>query len=241
MCGRYTLATPDPAQLRARFPIGESLVIRQRYNVAPGDDVLAVTTDRDGHPRGEELRWGLVPSWASDPNTGLKMINARVETAAQKPAFRMAMERFRCLIIADGFYEWKKPGDGVARKQPFWITRADHAPFAFAGLWSKWRPRTPDGEFDRDAPALRTCTILTMAANAAIAPLHDRMPIILAPGSEQAWLSHDASPGDLRAVLHGLAEEETLATPVGTAVNDAHYDGPECLDPPRPEPQTTLF
>jgi putative SOS response-associated peptidase YedK len=244
VCGRYTLAAPDPTQLRVRFPIGESIVVRQRFNVAPGDDVLAVTTDRDGNPRGEELRWGLVPSWASDPNTGLKMINARVETAAEKPAFKMAMERFRCLIIADGFYEWKKPGDGVSRKQPFWITRADHEPFAFAGLWSVWRPRSSGGEIDRDAPALRTCTILTTAANPTIAPLHDRMPIILARSQEHGWLAHDTSAPELRALLAGLPAEETLATPVGTAVNDARYDGPECLDQSgwdAYEPQATLF
>jgi putative SOS response-associated peptidase YedK len=239
MCGRYTLAAPDPAQLRARFPIGESIVIRQRYNVAPGDEVLAVTTDRDGNPRGEELRWGLVPSWASDPKTGLKMINARVETAAEKPAFRTAMERFRCLIIADGFYEWQpRPGQP---KQPFWITRADHQPFAFAGLWSKWRPRSADGEFDRQAPALRTCTILTAAANPAIASLHDRMPVILAPEEERAWLSPGTGAADLRSLLHGLSAEQTATTPVGTAVNDARYDGPECLDPPTADPQAALF
>jgi putative SOS response-associated peptidase YedK len=239
VCGRYTLATPDPAQLRGRFGIGESVVIRQRFNVAPGDEVLAVTTDRDGHPRGEELRWGLVPSWASDPNTGLKMINARVETAAEKPAFRLAMERFRCLIIADGFYEWQpRPS---RPKQPYWITRADHEPFAFAGLWSVWRPRDGAGEIDRAAPALRTCTILTTAANAEIASLHDRMPVILHRDEEAPWLSHDTTVAELRDLLRGLSAAETAARTVGTAVNDAHYDRPECLDPPTPELQASLF
>ena len=104
MCGRYTLATPSPADLRARFPVGESVEIKPRYNVAPGDDVLGVTTDKDGAPRGELLRWGFVPSWAKGPGTPLKMINARVETVAERPAFRRAFERFRCLIVADGFY-----------------------------------------------------------------------------------------------------------------------------------------
>ena len=133
MCGRYSLATPDPGDLRARFGIGESVEIRTRYNVAPGDEVLAVTTDREGHPRGELLRWGLVPSWAKSPDTGLKMINARLETATEKPAFRRAFERFRCLIVADGFYEWRRATAGP--KQPFHITRTDGRPFAFAGLW----------------------------------------------------------------------------------------------------------
>src|SRR5271167_268262 len=184
MCGRYTLATPDPAAIRTRFPVGESIEIHRRYNVAPGDDVLAVTTDREGHPRGELLRWGFVPSWAKRPDTGLKMINARVETAAESPAFGRALQRFRCLIIADGFYEWTPapaPGAGPAttRKRAFHITRADHEPFAFAGLWSVWHG---------DGRKLRSCTILTAPANAAIAPLHDRMPIILARPDENAWL-----------------------------------------------------
>jgi putative SOS response-associated peptidase YedK len=239
VCGRYTLATPDPAQLRSRFPIGESVEIRRRFNVAPGDQVLAVSTDREGNPRAEELRWGLVPSWAPDPKTGLKMINARVETAAEKPAFRMAMERFRCLVIADGFYEWKPAGNGASKKQPYWITRSDGEPFAFAGLWSKWRPH--DGESSPDQPALRTCTILTTAANRAIASLHDRMPVILDPDEEQAWLSHATTPAEVRELLHGMRAGQTALTPVGNAVNDARYDGPECLDPPAPEAQTSLF
>src|SRR3984885_15169365 len=171
MCGRYTLATPDPAAIRDRFPIAESIEVRQRFNVAPGDDVLAVTTDKQGTPRGDLLRWGLVPSWAKTPDTGLKMINARLETVAERPAFRSAFERFRCLILADGFYEWR-PAPG-APKQPFHITRTDGQPFSFAGLWSIWH--APEGG------KLRTCTILTRAANPAIASLHNRMPVILAP------------------------------------------------------------
>src|SRR5436305_882320 len=131
MCGRYTLATPDPAAVRARFPVGESVEIRTRYNVAPGDEVLAVTADREGRPRGELLRWGLVPSWSDTPDGKLKMINARVETVAERPAFRSAFERFRCLIVADGFYEWSAPETG-GPKQPFHITRADGKLFAFA-------------------------------------------------------------------------------------------------------------
>ncbi len=219
MCGRYSLATPNPAEVRGRFPIGEAVEVRRRYNVAPGDEVLAVTTDREGRPRGELLRWGLVPSWASSPDTGLKMINARVETVAERPAFRRAYERYRCLIIGDGFYEWRRvPG---APKQAFHITRAGGAPFAFAGLWSIWH--------DGDGETLRTCTILTTAANDAIAPLHDRMPIILAPQAEPAWLDSATRPEELSRVLHGLSDEQTEMRAVGPAVNDARYDGPECL------------
>src|SRR5690348_9457936 len=178
MCGRYTLATHDPADIRARFPVGESVEIRQRYNVAPGDDVLAVTTDREGAPRGELLHWGLVPSWSKGPGGGLKMINARVETVAERPAFRRAFERYRCLIVADGFYEWRRQPGGP--KQPFHITPTTGGVFAFAGLWSIWYA---DG-----GEKLRSCTILTTTPNEAIAPLHDRMPVILAPDHEQRWL-----------------------------------------------------
>ncbi len=231
MCGRYTLAAPDPAAVRARFPIGESIEVRRRYNVAPGDDVLAVRTDREGHARGDLLRWGLVPSWAKSPHTGLKMINARVETVAERSAFRRAFERFRCLVIADGFYEWRRaPG---ASKHAFHIARADHTPFAFAGLWSIW--------YDEQDTKLRSCTILTTAANSAISELHDRMPIILAPDDEAAWLDTSTPAPRLAEILSGLGAAETSVEPVGPAVNDARYDGPECLAPPLHSSQATLF
>jgi putative SOS response-associated peptidase YedK len=231
MCGRYSLATPDPGSLRARFQVGEAVEIRRRFNVAPGDDVLTVTTDREGAPRGELLRWGLVPSWAKSPDTGLKMINARLETVAERPAFRRAFQRFRCLIVADGFYEWRPTPD--APKQPFHITRTDGRPFSFAGLWSIWR--APDGG------KLRTCTILTRAANPAISPLHDRMPVILAPDDESGWLDIATPPQRLTEMLSGLAAAETALTQVGFAVNDARYDGPECLAAPAPAAQAALF
>jgi putative SOS response-associated peptidase YedK len=231
MCGRYSLAVPDPGLVRGRFPIGEQVEIRRRYNVAPGDEILAVTTDRAGAPRGELLRWGLVPSWAKSPDTGLKMINARLETVAERPAYARAFERFRCLIVADGFYEWQPvPG---APKRPFHITRAGGGLFAFAGLWSIWH-----GE---DQTTLRTCTILTMPANRAVAPLHDRMPVILAPEHEREWLDVTTPPQRLETVLAGLPDDETELTEVGLSVNDTRYDGPECLSPPVPSAQTSLF
>lgn len=195
MCGRYSLATADPSLLRQRFPLGDEVEIRPRFNVAPGDEVLAVTTDRDGRPRGELLRWGLVPPWSSSPAGGAKMINARSETVAQRPAYRKAFERFRCLIIADGFYEWRR-GDG-SRKDAFHITRVDGAPFAFAGLWSVWHRGEPD--------AVRSCSIITAPASAAVASLHDRMPVILAPDEEDAWLDRTAAPPALHELLHGLS------------------------------------
>jgi putative SOS response-associated peptidase YedK len=231
VCGRYSLATPDPGSLRARFSIGESVEVRTRYNVAPGDDVLAVTTDREGHPRGEMLRWGLVPSWAKSPDTGLKMINARLETATEKPAFRRSFERFRCLIVADGFYEWRRAPSGP--KQPFHITRTDGELFAFAGLWSIWHAE--------DGATLRTCAILTTAANSAIASLHERMPVILDPGAESTWLDTTTPRSELSEILRGLPTASTAVTEVGFAVNDARYDGPECLAAPAPSAQAALF
>jgi putative SOS response-associated peptidase YedK len=235
VCGRYTLATPDPADIRARFGIGEAVEVRRRYNVAPGDDVLAVTTDREGRSRGELLHWGLVPSWGHPSDGRLKMINARAETVAEKPAFRRAFERFRCLIVADGFYEWRParaPAASRAPKQAFHITSATGLPFAFAGLWSIWR------HGDR---TLRSCTILTVPANSVLAPLHDRMPVILDPAAERAWVDASTPDAELRELLAPLAPEQTLVRPVGPAVNDARYDGPECLAPAVDEALLTLF
>ncbi|MGZ6609322.1 MAG: SOS response-associated peptidase [Solirubrobacteraceae bacterium] len=238
MCGRYTLATPDPRDIRARFPVGESIEIRQRYNVAPGDDVLAVTTDREGAPRGELLRWGLVPTWAKGPDTGLKMINARLETADESPAFKRAFARYRCLIVADGFYEWRAaPAGGNqgrrAPKQPFHITRADGGLFAFAGLWSIW--------YGEDEEKIRSCAILTVPANEAIAALHDRMPVILQPEHESAWLDASTPRDELKQLAAGLPPSDVALRPVGTAVNDARYDGPDCLMGPVPPAQAALF
>jgi len=232
MCGRYSLTAPDPAQLRARFAVAESVAVEPHYNIAPGTDVLAVTTDREGRPRGEQLRWGLVPTWAKDTRVGFKMINARAETLAERPAYRTAFERFRCLIPADGFYEWQPiPGEG--RKQPFHITRADGELFAFAGLWSVWHRGAPE--------ELRSCTIITTAANSAVAPIHDRMPVILPREAEALWLAHDAPPAELQELLHGLGPAQLAVRAVGPAVNDARYDGPECLLDPPPPVQESLF
>jgi putative SOS response-associated peptidase YedK len=232
VCGRYSLATPAQSDMRGRFGLGESLEVRQRYNIAPGDDVVTVTTSKAGEPRGELLRWGLVPFWAKDPKVGYKMINARAETVADKPAFRDALKTHRCLIVADGFYEWQANPGGPrsGRKQPFHITRADGAPFAFAGLWATWT--APDGV------QLRTCAIVTTDANDALRDIHARMPVIL-PGrdAEEAWMDHATPVAALPELLAPLPGDLTGRRPVGSAVNDARYDGPECLAPPEPEPE----
>jgi putative SOS response-associated peptidase YedK len=234
VCGRYTLATVEPWDLRARFPVGEQVEIRRRYNIAPTDPVLAVTTDREGTPGGELLRWGLVPFWADGPDTGAKLINARAETVAERPAFRTAFESMRCLILADGFYEWRTGPTGA--KEAFHITRGDGQPFAFAGLWSIWRPKS-------DGPQLRSCAIVTTRANDVVAPLHDRMPVILPRKAEQMWLDPAAPPPLLETLLAPLPDEDTVIHPVGPAVNNVRYDGPDCLAPPPPPPvrQAALF
>lgn len=230
MCGRYSLAGPNPSALHERFPLGERVEPRRRYNVAPGDDVLAVTTDREGTPRGELLRWGLVPHWADDPKRlGLKLINARSETIASNGAFRDAFARRRCLVIADGFYEWQRRAG--APKQPWWVTREDHEPFAFAGVWATWRP-SPEVE------PLRSVAIVTTAASPALAPVHDRMPVMLDRADEAAWLHHGAGTDELLALCISLDRTATRA--VGSAVNDARHDEPDCLDPEPGAPATPV-
>lgn len=219
MCGRYSLAGPNPADLRQRFPLGETVEVRRRFNVAPTDPVLAVTLDGEQSPRGELLRWGLVPHWADSPKVGAKMINARSETVHEKPAFRDAR---RALVIADGYFEWERTGAG---RQPYWVAREDRAPWAFAALWTTWRG--PGHEAD----PLRTCTILTAAASGPSARIHDRIPIILR--DEQAeldWLDGAPVPSPF---------DELALTPVGPMVNSVRNDVPEVLTPVTPP--ETLF
>ncbi len=226
MCGRYTLASTDPTALRDRFGLGESVEIRQRFNVAPTDEVLAVVSGEDG-PHGALLRWGLVPHWADGLASGAKRINARAETVATTAAFRDSFARHRCLVIADGFYEWERLEDGG--KQPWHITLADGSPFAFAGLWASWRP--PEGD------PVRTCAIVTTEASPVLAPVHGRMPVILEREAEAAWLDPGAAAADLLGLLHPLPDAELALRPVSRAVNDARYDGPACLDAPTPAPR----
>jgi putative SOS response-associated peptidase YedK len=226
MCGRYTLATPDCGRLRSRFAIAEHVQIRRRFNIAPEDDVLAVLR-RGAQPEGAILRWGLVPPWVGDPRElGVKTINARAETVQQRPAYRAAFADRRCLIVADGFYEWHA---GV----PHWITRGDGEPFAFAGLWASWRPRR-----EEHSQPLDSCAIVTTAANEAMRDLHDRMPVILRPDDETTWIAPSSSPETLHEVLGAAREQRLVARPVSRAVNDARHDAPDCLDPPE---QAALF
>ena len=234
MCGRYSLAGPDPAQLRARFPLGESIELRQRFNVCPDDEIAAVTTSKEGEPRGELLRWGLVPHWSKGPGSGPKMINARAETVAEKPAYRDALTTRRCLIPADGFYEWQAR-EGRP-KLPWHVTRSGGEPFAFAGLWAIWH-----GE---DEETLRTATIITTQANSELGDIHDRMPVILdGPDEEQAWLDHETPREVVLDLLRPLPDDKTVKRPVSRAVSDVRNDTAQCLedaDPAELEP-VTLF
>lgn len=232
MCGRF-IATSPVSALAERFLVDEVKVDHEpdaRFNVAPTLDVVAVAESRssDGARRLGTFRWGLVPSWAKDPSIGSKLINARAESVAEKPAFRKALSRRRCIVPADAFYEWRRPPQGSkAKKQPYVIRRRDGVPMAFAGLWEAWRdPSGPEGEW------LRTCTIITTAANEAVRPLHDRMPVILAPDAWDRWLDTDVEEVEaVRGLLVPSPAEDLETYPVSTLVNDVSNDGPELLEP----------
>jgi putative SOS response-associated peptidase YedK len=219
MCGRFTL-TLDETHLAERFNFEASEVsVQPSYNIAPGQQVLAVR--RQETLQAVYLRWGLIPSWAKEARIGQRLINARSETVAEKPSFRAALRRRRCLIPADGFFEWQPAG---ASKIPMYIRRRDQQPFAFAGLWDTWQ--APDGS------ALSTCTILTTEANTLVQPIHHRMPVILAPEAEAVWLDpqlHDAA--HLLPVLVPYPAECMEAYAVSTLVNVPRHNTPACIAP----------
>jgi putative SOS response-associated peptidase YedK len=220
MCGRFSLgATIQVAQL---FSVPDWPDMPPRYNIAPSQTVPTVIQNREtGAREFRSFRWGLVPSWAKDAAIANRLINARSETAATTPAFRKPLQERRCLILADGFYEWKREG---SRKQPYYITLRDGGPFAFAGLWDQWLP--PDGQ------PLQTCTILTTTPNDAVQPLHDRMPVILPSASYSRWL--DANLRDLeplRALLRPYSAEEMVAYPISTKINNPANDSADLIVP----------
>lgn len=224
MCGRFALLILGGA-LAEEFGAAVPQGLAPRYNIAPTQPVLAVrAVPGNGRREIVALRWGLVPPWAKDPSIGDRMINARAETVAEKPAFRSAFRKRRCLIPASGFYEWKKTG---GRKQPHYIRRRDGAPLAFAGLWERW---APEGE----AP-LETCAIVTTDANDLLAAVHDRMPVILSPAAYDAWLDPGADPGRLRALLAPSPPGDLEMYPIGLLVNNPRIDDPRLIVP---APQT---
>ena len=220
MCGRFSLGAP--IRVGQLFDLPNWPETPRRYNIAPSQEVPAVIQNREvGGREFRPFRWGLVPSWAKDPAIGNRMINARSETAATKPVFRKPFRERRCLILADGFYEWKRDG---SRKQPYYIKLRDGEPFAFAGLWDHWAPA--------DGQPLETCTILTTTPNALVQPIHDRMPVILPSSAYGAWLDRTVSDvPTVQALLTPYPADEMIAYPVSTRVNNPAHDTPECVLP----------
>lgn len=219
MCGRFTQSKSlSEYQQRFGFQAGP-IAFAPSFNLAPGREVLAVLAGEAGR-QGEMLRWGLVPAWAQEERVGYKMINARAETLAAKPAFRGPFQRTRCLVPADGFYEWAPAPGG---RQPYFLARQDREPFALAGLWDVWQG--PQGR------QLRSFTIVTTTANAVVKPIHDRMPVMLSPGGEGLWLEPEASPEDLAKLLRPYAAQQMQARPVSRRVNSAASEGPELIEP----------
>ncbi|OXM15873.1 SOS response-associated peptidase [Paenibacillus herberti] len=221
MCGRYTLVI-TLEELMSRFLIGDTTIPfhSPQYNIAPSQMVLAVISDGKRNRLGE-LKWGLVPPWAEDPKIGFRMLNARAETAAAKPAFREPLRRKRCLIPADGFYEWQKSGSD---KQPMRITLKSGEPFAMAGLYETWL--SPAGE------KLSTCTVLTTEPNELMTGIHDRMPVILRPEDEPLWLDHRIQDvAQLQHLLVPYPPAEMRAYPVGREVGNVRHDSPSCIEP----------
>ena len=220
MCGRFLLYSPVDLLQRA-FGFSELPNLQPRYNVAPTQAVPIIRRKEGGGRELTMVRWGLVPFWAKDLKIGSQLINARAETVTSKPAFRAAFAKRRCLVPADGFYEWQKR-EGSKLKQPMLIRRRDGAPFAFAGLWESWRG--PDGE-------VQTCTIVTTEANAVLSPIHNRMPVVLEPGAYDRWLDPEQPSAEL---LLPCPDEWLEAFPVSTQVNNVRNDAAELIEPLNP-------
>lgn len=264
MCGRFVASRPidDVAQL---FEVDDVDVPDElaapRWNIAPQAGVLAVRARRpkpepDAPPGAEpalrrgltDFRWGLVPSWAKDLGVGAKAINARAETLVDKPAFRTALAKRRCIVPADAFYEWRR-SDGGARggrggREPWCFSSPDGAVLAFAGLYEVWRPSDPE---DRDqGPGwhddwLLTCSIITTRASDVVAPIHNRMPVMLEPADWAAWLDPGGDVADLTGLLRPAPDGALDAHPVSRAVNDARVEGPELVEPVALTEEPTMF
>ncbi len=218
MCGRFTRSSPPQAIAEELgVAVDPALAARPRFNVCPSEDVLVVAPGADGLTLGT-MRWGLVPWFARDPKAGPRAINARAETLGTNRTFREPFERRRCLVVADGFYEWRAVGGA---RQPYYVRLRSRRPFAFAGIWDRWTPK--------DGAPLLSCAIVTCAPNALMAPIHDRMPVIVPAASRALWLARDAGAGDLGTVLRPYPEEEMEAYPVSKLVNAPRNDEPECI------------
>ncbi len=220
MCGRYTI-TVNPETVQKELNLASMPEqFQPRHNIAPTQPV-AVVADSAGR-NAEMMRWGLIPFWAKDPEIGSRLINARSETISEKPAFKNAFVKRRCLVLADGFFEWQKGGGPNGRSQPYYFKLADGKPFAFAGLWEFWK--SPAGE------EIRSCTIITCPANELVRPVHERMPVMLAGDELWAWLD-GASARDLQALLRPYPPEKMVTYPVAPLVNRPEIDSPELVQP----------
>jgi len=219
MCGRYTLAS-TPEALVEEFGVGGLPgEYRPRYNIAPSQPVLTLVSGKDG-PEWRYLRWGLVPFWADDPAIGQRMINVRAESVDARPAFRRSFEQRRCLVVADGFYEWRRDPGG---RTPIYIRLVTRRPFAMAGIWDRWVPR--DG-----GEPLESCAIITTAANPSVRPIHDRMPVILDREERAEWLDRGTDRERLRALLEPYTGQ-LEAYEVSRLVNSPANDVPACIEP----------
>jgi len=234
MCGRFVLAVA-PEDVEAEFSMIRIEWFPPRYNIAPTQPILVVRAEK-GERRPALVRWGLVPSWTKDLAALPLFFNARSETAPQKPAFRGAFRHRRCLIPASGFYEWRRPPEGLEKtqkKQPFYLRPRGRAVVAFAGLWDEWA--------DANGNLLDSAAILTTAANADVASIHDRMPVVIAPADYDRWLGLDGEPGEAEALLRPPPAGTFEAIPVDPRVNSARIDDPRLIEPagpaePAPEP-----
>jgi putative SOS response-associated peptidase YedK len=221
MCGRFAL-TISPQALAKLFQLEEVPELEPRYNIAPSQAVAAVVQGREEARRIlKMMQWGFIPFWAKDPGIGMKMINARAETAAEKPAFRDAFAHKRCLVPASGFYEWQKRGKA---KQPYFIRLQNEECFAMAGLWQRWE--------GQDGRIIESCNILTTESNALMTPIHNRMPVILAPDHYELWLDCDPAEKErLQQLFRPLPAETMEAYPVSKSVNRPTHDAPDCVTP----------
>ena len=218
MCGRFTLRAPMQVLVK-QFRLDAAVPIRPRYNIAPTQDVPVVRATPDGRRELVMLRWGLTPSWADDAAIGNRMINARGETVAEKPSFRSALKKRRCVVVADGYYEWKKTGKA---KQPYLFHFDDDRPFAFAGLWECW---------SKGSEPLETCAVITTAASPLAALAHDRMPAILEGAALDLWLDPEVTdPAVLTGFLRPFTHDRFVATPVSALVNSPAHEDPRCVE-----------
>lgn len=223
MCGRFTLTDPSPRRLTQRFDLDGTFEIdeRPRFNIAPTDPVIAIRKTEAARNEAGRLRWGLVPGAWAERKGQRPLINARAETVATQPAFRESFEQRRCLIPADGFYEWRTDENG---KRPIWFSPPDRELFAFAGIWSQLERK--------GAEPLVSCALITCTPNDIVRPVHDRMPVVLGRDAEGAWIDPGSSPDDLLGLLRPAPDDALEFREVGDAVNDASEDGPHLLDPP---------